>query len=136
MKRRKFIFLSALAAGAFSVPFLDCARADPGLEKELKLPEILSQLLDAKSIQEIGKKYAALHPEQYSLDLLEQGLNKDADGKPFASDTPAGKIYATLAKRIQQDFDSANILILNGWVISETEARQCALFSLIPQQIK
>jgi len=32
---------------------------------------------------------------------------------------------------VKEDFEAGNITLVKGWVLSVTEARQCALFSLI-----
>jgi hypothetical protein len=33
---------------------------------------------------------------------------------------------------IQRDFAEGRTVLLDGWVLSVTEARQCALYSLLP----
>lgn len=133
MKRRNFIVLSALAAGAVSVPFFNCAGPDPELDKKLAIPQTLASLLDENSIKAIGKKYGSSYPGEYSIRTLEQQLVKYGDGKSVSSNTPAKEIYSVLNAHIQDDFESADTLVLDGWVLSLTEARQCALFSLIRQ---
>jgi hypothetical protein len=35
-----------------------------------------------------------------------------------------------LEMKVQQDFRAQKVLIINGWMVSQTEARQCALLSL------
>jgi len=35
-------------------------------------------------------------------------------------------------EQVQLDFARGRTVMLNGWVLSVTEARQCALFSLLP----
>jgi hypothetical protein len=42
------------------------------------------------------------------------------------SDTPINQ----LEQQITVDYQSGNTVLLNGWLLSKTEARQCALFSL------
>ena len=39
-------------------------------------------------------------------------------------------ISELLEQKIQQEFKDGRIVIEDGWVLSETEARQCALFSM------
>ncbi len=133
MKRRNFIVLSALTAAAVSTPFLKCTNSDPALDKKLAIPQTLSQLLDETNIKDIGKKYGALYPNEYSLRTLEKQLAKNDEGKPFSSSTPETDIYTFLEKNISKDFETSNTVTLNGWILSLTEARQCALFSLMPQ---
>ena len=35
-----------------------------------------------------------------------------------------------IEKNVEMDFKSDKFIVIKGWVISETEARQCALLSL------
>jgi len=91
------------------------------------MPQTLSRLQDENTLVAIGKAYGAAHPDEYSLRKLERKLAENN----LSSDTPPNKIFANLDKAIQADFDSGNIMILQGWVLSITEARQCALFSLM-----
>jgi hypothetical protein len=134
MKRRYFISLSTLTAVAVGVPFLNCSQADPGLDKILAIPQTLSQLQNQSALNAIGKAYGVVHPGEYSLKKLEQRLAKNSKGNYFSSGTSAKEIFASLDKTTQADFESGNTVILDGWVISLTEARQCALFSLISQK--
>jgi F420-0:gamma-glutamyl ligase len=47
-------------------------------------------------------------------------------GAPASGDALA----AALAQRVQQDFVDGHVVHVDGWVLSLTEARQCALHSL------
>ena len=133
MERRNFIVCSVLTAATVSTPFLKCtSSSDPALDKKLAIPQILSQLLDENGLMDIGKKYGTIHPNEYSLKTLELQLKKSNEGNSFSSNTSPKEIYNLLDKKIQNDFEANNIIILNGWILSLTEARQCALFSLMP----
>jgi len=134
MKRRNFIALSTLTAVAAGVPFQHCSSPDIELDKKLAVPHILSQLQDQNTINAIGKAYGAANPGDYSEKKLEDKLVKNSKGGYFSSTSSAQEIVASLDKSVQDDFESNNTIILEGWVLSLTEARQCALFSLISQK--
>jgi len=119
--------LSTITAFAVGAPFLNCTQPDLALDKILAMPQTLSRLQDENTLVAIGKAYGAAHPDEYSLRKLERKLAENN----LSSDTPANKIFTAVDKAIQTDFDSGNIMILQGWVLSITEARQCALFSLM-----
>jgi hypothetical protein len=133
MKRRDFIVLTTLTAATVSIPFLNCTGPDPELDKKLAVPQTLSRLLDEKTIKEIGKAYGTLNPDEYSIKELEQQLEKNNEGKSISSTSSKKDVFAFLEKNSQLDFESGKTVVLNGWVVSVTEARQCALLSLIPQ---
>ena len=109
MKRRNFI-LAAAGIGAISASvyyFFGDVEYDP----ELARPQSLSLIWDAKTIKDVGTKYRA----QVSSEKSERSLVKLL-GTPI-QDT------------ITTDFKNGNIVIIDGWILSVTEARQCALAS-------
>ena len=93
------------------------------------MPAELGNFCEEKTIRDIGIQYRKLVPQESEKAKLEQVLLTDDAGKSIsASDKNA--VAELLDKKIQNDFNNYNIQILLGWVISVTEARQCALFSL------
>jgi len=58
-------------------------------------------------------------------------LLRDATGKSIPESTDSAHLQTLLAQKIKEDFQAGNALTLKGWVVSVTEARQWALFSLI-----
>jgi hypothetical protein len=40
-------------------------------------------------------------------------------------------LLEAIDKKIHDGFVSSDIIIIDGWVITKTEARQCAIFSLL-----
>jgi hypothetical protein len=42
----------------------------------------------------------------------------------------AAELAMNIEKNAEMDFKSGHVILINGWVISETEARQCALLFL------
>ncbi len=129
MKRRRFMLLSAIGAVAVSAPSLRCTGTNTDLDKTLSVPDMLSHLADASTITATGKAYGAKAPGEYSVHTLEQLLADDALNKE--TNASAAAIRARLANDIKNEFANAKTFIINGWVLSVTEARQCALFSLV-----
>jgi hypothetical protein len=131
MKRRNFIFLSALTAATVTLPLINCKRSDDDFDKKLALPEMLSQICDEKTIREIGMAYGNAHPDKYNLSMLEKLLRKDMDGTTISSSTETAKIVTILKSKVQADYNMGNTVVEKGWVIAEQEVLQCALFSLL-----
>lgn len=129
MKRRNFLTLTTFSVAVISVPFLYCRNSSADLEKTLTIPQTLSQITDENSIKEIGKVYGKLYPDEYSRNLLEQNLTNNGV-QSVSAGSQAKDIYSFLDNNILEDFKSGNSMVLNGWVLSRTEARQCALLSL------
>jgi hypothetical protein len=129
MRRRTFIVGSVVAAAAVAVPVLYRRYQQAKWDKPLIRPVILSHFCDEETIRQIGLSYRSKFPaentERKLIDLLLPGN--------------AGKIHSSsdnsidgsqLIGKIQEEFKANNIINLNGWVLSPTEARQCALLSL------
>ena len=131
MKRRHFIFYTVFSTAAVSIPFLNCSSPDPELDKKLAMPETLAQTYDEKTIMEIGQAYGKTYPDEYSISDLEKLLTKTETGKSIAGSETAEMINSTLNAMVKKDFQTGDTVVLNGWILSKTEARQCALFTLI-----
>jgi len=128
MKRRTFLITTSVAALAvISVPvvkYYNKKSYDP-----LVMPEELSHFCDEKTIRDIGLSYRNLTPGENEKKKLTELLLTGYDGKLTAA-SDKSRVIELLDKKIHEDFLGSKIQVLNGWVISTTEARQCALFSL------
>jgi flagellar basal body-associated protein FliL len=131
MKRRNFITLTTLATASVGISFLHCNSADKVYLKKIAIPLPLSQFIDETEIKSIGKMYADKHPDEYSIEHLEQQLQANKQGKKISTSANINEIYDAIRENMTNDFDSGNYVVMNGWVISITEARQCALYSLV-----
>lgn len=130
MKRKTFLLTTGVAVLAIaSVPIIRYYVKGTKSYDPLIMPYELGSFCDEKTIREIGKQYGKLVPQEFEKSRLQQVLLTDNSGNLIAaSDKPM--VLDLLDKKILDDFTGDNIHILNGWVISTTEARQCALFSL------
>jgi len=104
MNRRRFLQLSAsgVAAGGASL----------GWRTPSCAPHALLDLLGPESVRRLGRHYRAMEP---AVDLLSAALPRRA-----------------ISHRVREDFAGGCTVVVLGWVLSVTEARQCALFSLLP----
>lgn len=124
MQRRTFIHLSAFTAIALTVPFVDGCKPE-SMDKVIAQPLFFSHLVDVKTINETGQAYRKLAPAEDNRTTLTQLLldsNKSTDKK---------SIQTLLDNRVEQDFKAGKTVTAKGWVLSLTEARQCALFSIL-----
>ena len=94
------------------------------------MPDALSRFCDEKTIREIGISYRSMVPAENEKKKLTELLLTDYDGKVMAN-SDKYKVIELLDSKVLKDFSDYNkIHVIKGWVISITEARQCALFSL------
>jgi hypothetical protein len=132
MNRRDFTWLSAGIAATFIFPSLHCNPAIPEPDEKSIIPTELSGVLDRKELKEIGNAYRKLNTKESSLKDITNALF-DADREASYDGNGDDKsIKAFLSARIKNDFVNENTVEINGWILSVTEARQCAYLSLIP----
>lgn len=127
MKRRTFIYFSLIGTAGITIPGLSCSNKD--YKDVIREPQFLYHIGNATMLIEIGKSYR----EKFRLndaELLESKLMKDTGGILISRNTGKHFLISILDKKIKNDFEEGKTLVIKGWVISETETQQCALFSL------
>jgi len=129
MKRRRFIFLSAVGAVSLYLPVISCRNRSTALNKALAQPQLLFHICDTPTIREIGKAYLQQTPAETHEAQLVNLLLIDSTGKNISPSSDMAALHTLLDKKIQQDFETGRIVTIKGWVLSITEARQCALFA-------
>lgn len=125
MKRTQFILLSGLGIPAIALPTWYFKFYTPEYDKLLTEPELLSHLWDGTTIGDIGKTYRKQFSDENSEGKLVKLLSD------FAS-TESTIPIELLRQQIAEDYHQSNTVMVDGWILSRTEARQCALFSLNP----
>lgn len=109
MKRKTFILSAAAGIGAVSVYyFFGDVGYDPGLAE----PQFLPLIWDSKTIRQIGSQYRTDFPSEES----ERSLVTLLDAIPTE-------------ETITTEFKNGKTVVVDGWILSVTEARQCALAS-------
>ena len=126
MKRRKFIVTALLALA--SLPFVYYFKIRRIPENSLSTPYMLSLICNQSVLLEIGKSYRSMVPEENQYKKLSELILTDMSGQKLQTSN-ATKIDKWINNKIKEDFISSQILIIKGWMISKTEARQCAIFS-------
>ena len=123
MQRRQFVQYSSLTA--LSVLLLRPVEAGESFEHQLlENPELLRFLPDAHRVQEIGDAYRAQYPEENDVHILRSRLLETlTNGRSVSEEA--------IKDRISLDFEVGDVVRIKGWVLSHTEARQCALYSLL-----
>lgn len=131
MKRRAFIYITVGAAAAVSIlPVVRYKKRKFTPHDPLLEPEALARFCDENEICAIGKHYRSLVPgENKKAKLIELLLTNEAGGKEKSTDKSV--ISTFIEEKIKADFKADRTIIARGWVISETEARQCALVSFV-----
>jgi len=124
LDRRRFLQLSALGIFA-TLADSACAVSSDRAESAIDRPKLLA-MLGPERVREIGAHYRASTPSENSADALRAALSTGHDPQnPTIKNGP-------LDGQIRDDFAAGRTVMIDGWVLSVTEARQAALFSLTP----
>src|SRR6478735_2277213 len=126
MERRLFVKLSAFTSIALTLPFAESCNSG-SKEMAIAQPLLFSHLVDAKTIKEAGADYLRTHAVENDREKLAQLLMGGKDVAKLSKD----EIQTLLDKQVTADFKTGRVLQVSGWVMSQTEARQCALYTLL-----
>ena len=116
MKRRNFVLLAGIGIAGAAIPTWYFKYRTPAYYSELAEPLGLAQIWDDSTIISMGNLYREKFPREDSENKLVRLLLQDSSSK-----------QGSLGLKIPK---SENVVILDGWILSKTEARQCALLSM------
>ena len=123
MERRTFMHLSAYTALALTLPFAEGCSSSP--ESVASRPFLFSKLADKKTIAEAGIAYRKKFPKENDKMVLSNLLMGTGTSQNKSA------IEKQLNDRVLEDFKTGKTVTAAGWVLSVTEARQCALYSIL-----
>ena len=123
MKRRSFVLVTGIGISVIAIPTWYYIYGKTELETSLTSPELLSYICDDKTINDIGSLYRKEFSDENSEQKLLELLFNHGSTTPYPNND-------LLNKQIIDDYHTENTIMIDGWVLSRTEARQCALFSL------
>jgi hypothetical protein len=129
MKRRTFIYTGVAITVGVGLSDLFLEQRTKVEETTFLYPFILSNILDEESLRIIGSSYRIMKPDENSKVKLLNAITSRMNTIQIR--TNDWQIRQRKLKRMSKmDFKSDKLIVIKGWVISETEARQCALLSL------
>lgn len=125
-RRQALVFLGGIAAAGL-IPGA-AIQATPSQPVVTAATRLFGKLATRASAAMIGLAYLRRHPAEHNAETLMRALDF-IDGLDLqGGDT---RLLARLyADRVSQDFESVNVVNVDGWVLSKTEARVFALLSL------
>jgi hypothetical protein len=130
MNRRNFFLISAAMLTAVGIPWAVWPDKYKAIAKSMPPPSTLSQLCDEHALVQVGSHYRKLAPNENKLSVLGKFLFEDTAGN-IITDTEATSVNTLLEEKIFRDFEAGNTVIVDGWVLSLTEARQCAVYAMM-----
>lgn len=125
MKRRSFLHHLAASSVLPWIPAWGALTGSPD-GHAYGHPDLLGILDDAEAIRAIGHAYRKQFPAHDDVHTVRLLLKAEAQSQRSLD------AAAALSACVQADFAHGRIVQLDGWVLSVTEARQCALYSFLP----
>lgn len=121
LDRRRFLQVSALGVAA-AIAYPACEGSDRS-SAQVDKPRLLA-MLGADRVRAIGKRYVAGAPNENSADALRSAISKSR------SQSRVPLMPRSIDDQVREDFTTGHTVLVDGWVLSVTEARQAALFAL------
>lgn len=129
MQRKTFLWLSTVSAASFFIPS-GCNSRYTLSNKAVAQPQFLLHICDEKTVRTIGAMYKKQTPGESEGRKLASLILTDNAGHAIPESTDAATLQTALNQKIARDFETGRTVVVEGWVLSQTEARQCALLSL------
>ena len=130
MLRRTFCEITSMVVAGTFLPFMGCSEPDSSLHRRLSLPTTMATINESKTITEVGNAYLEQVPSENSPESLIDQLLINSNGDIIPKTADSLTLQKMMSQKIQADFDNGETVVVRGWVLSRTEARQCALYSL------
>ena len=99
---------------------------EPADEGNLANPAILP-ILGADHVRSIGRSYREAVPAERGAGALRRAIVEAREG----ADVERSTTGSSLDRSVREEFDRGRTVVVDGWILSVTEARQCALFSVL-----
>lgn len=121
--RRTFVHRCTTSGAALlALTVSACDSYDIGNRRRFA-PQLLLGALGAARVTAIGQLWLGRTPAERSVDALVAAIAGRLTGLRW----PRGQ---TLEAVIAEDFEQGRTVLVDGWMLAVTEARQCALFAL------
>ena len=128
MKRRHFLQTTAtgsLAMGLSAFRWLAAPTPTP-YQYALAHPGLLTLFDDAHQVQTLGLEYRDRFQDENDARVLQAHVS---DRIEFTEDQDM--LQSRIEQQVRSDFAQGQTVQLQGWILSITEARQCALYSFL-----
>jgi hypothetical protein len=89
---------------------------------------LLATLRQPSSAARVGQAFLAAYPGERDAEALtEEILTRVSGAHPIGT----RRLRQAISREIRQDFASGRVVSVDGWILSETEAKLCGLVALL-----
>jgi len=79
----------------------------------------------------IGRRYLALKPQEADPRLLAALVSRTPENYLALVNADSRRVRELLLAQQKRDFECGQIVKINGWILSETEVRLCAIVTIV-----
>jgi hypothetical protein len=131
LHRRQFLLLALGVAGSVAASSKLSGAAEGWLSQGSLRAKLTALFIHQESAQAIGHAYLQSNPREANIRTLENQIAQGiAGGYTLLATTSKPEVSKLLTDRIRQDFATDQVVKVQGWILSITEARLCALTAL------
>ena len=130
VSRRRFLAAAAAGTTALLSQALGVAVIPgmPGGVERAAAADLRALFANPESARAIGAEYLRQYPAEAAVNTLIELIGVVGAGQDGRFQASA--LTAMLQRRIAQDFETDTIVQVNGWILSRTESRLCAIWAL------
>ena len=126
LTRRRFIYYLAGSSALSVMPKIGFSAVNNVDNKDILL-SVITAFHSKKSAAIIGREYLRQYPNEKNMDVLYKSLKI----VPLHNEIEKSEVCLCLADKMENDFSRGDVINLQGWLLSRTELRLCALLSLV-----
>jgi hypothetical protein len=128
------VITAATAGAIISLSFVYKAWVKYRHQDPYATPEALLDILDEDTCLYLGSRYLALYPAENKADILKAKMLSASKGDAASHYFGFAATEKVISDTIFREFSLSAMVLIDGWMLSHTEARQCALFYLNQQK--
>ena len=126
MNRRRFLTSASLGTLVLGMPNSSAGTARQQALRALAEPDLCG-MLGRKLVRDLGVQYRNANPHECTVTDLCSLILSNTD----TIHNDRSRLQTTLGVAVCDDFAVGRTVAVDGWILSITEARQCALFSML-----
>ena len=131
LTRRGFLRMTCAIVAVVSIRLPDVFAASVGSQNGLA-SKLIDLFRDRDSARGVGREYLRIAPvEADALKLTELICAGRPERYAELSHASMVKVRRMLLHQQREDFDQGRIVNVKGWILSQTEARLCALATFV-----
>ena len=97
---------------------------------------LMRAVADPESASRLGGVYLAAHPSEHDATSLAEAIGRTLDTfQPLPGTDSPGAGFELLDSVVREEYSHGEVVLVDGWLLSRTEARLYALVGLVSHRL-